>query len=236
MKTIHCHVAKPTASHRQRYWLALGLALGIGLCLYASQHHDGFNNAPPGTLKYLIFEGEAGSKGYNSYNRGSLRCAKSNRQPLNLTSMSIEQIQYYQSLPACAPNKLLAVGHYQMVPETLSQAVKVLNIPTHAPFTPELQDRIFALYLAREKQPAINHWICEGKGLRTAAHAVAGEWAIFQTPYTQRGVYDGLGNNKARISAYRVLNALLHARLRYITLTTLGTPAHQAYAMALGVE
>ena len=63
MKTIHCHVAKPTASHRQRYWLALGLALGIGLCLYASQHSSSFNNAPPGTLKYLIFEGEAGSKG-----------------------------------------------------------------------------------------------------------------------------------------------------------------------------
>lgn len=236
MNIIHCHIATRHSPTRQRYWLALGLAFGIGISLYANHYGDRFNHAPPGTLKYLIMQGEAGTKGYNSYNRGSLRCAKSNRQMLNLTSMSIQQIQYYQSLPACTAQKLLAVGHYQMVPETLNQAVKSLNIPANAPFTPDLQDRIFALYLAREKQPAINRWICEGKNLRAAAHAVAGEWAIFQTPYTQRGLYDGLGNNKARISSYRVLNALLHARLRYVTLTTLGTPMHKAYAIALGVE
>lgn len=154
-------------------------------------------NAPHNTLKRLILEGEAGARGYNSYNRGSMRCAKSNNKPLDLTKMTVGEIRRYQSMPSCTTEKLLAVGHYQIVPETLEHAVRTLNIPDNARFTPQLQD--FALYLAKEKQPAIRRWICTGNGLYQASHAVAGEWAIFKTPYTNRGVYDGKGNNKARI-------------------------------------
>ena len=237
MKTIHCHVAVPTKSFWQDYWLGLGLAAGIGLSILSGGFHTFGHDAsaPAGTLKHLIMEGEAGSKGYNSYNRGSMRCAKGNRQNLQLTNMSIQQIQYYQSLPACTPNKLLAVGHYQMVPETLNRAVRTLNIPRSTRFTPQVQDTIFALYLAKEKQPAIRRWICGGQNIKQAAHAVAGEWAIFKTPYTNRGVYHGLGSNKARIGSHRVIRALMRARQHYYTLTKTGMPADKAYAMALGV-
>ena len=238
-KTVHYYVDHPA----QTWWLSntwvIGLAIGIGLSVLAggaSLLKYKSAKAPPGTLKHLIFEGESGTRGYNSYNRGSMRCAKSNRRDLNLTNMTIQQIQYYQSLPSCSHEKLLAVGHYQIVPETLNKAVRTLNLPPHTKFTPEVQDSIFALYLAKEKQPAIRRWICTGEGLHRAAHAVAGEWAIFKTPYTGRGVYDGHGNNHARISAKRVLSALEKARSDYMKLTDAGLDPDSAYAAALGVK
>ena len=238
-KTIHYYVDHPTNNGWLSSPWAIGLAIGIGLSVLAGgtsllKHKSA--KAPAGTLKYLIFEGESGTRGYNSYNRGSMRCAKNNRRDLNLTNMTIQQIQYYQSLPSCSHEKLLAVGHYQIVPETLNKAVQSLNLPRHTKFTPEVQDSIFALYLAKEKQPAIRRWICTGEGLHRAAHAVAGEWAIFKTPYTGRGVYDGNGNNHARISAKRVLSALEKARSDYMKLTDAGLDPDSAYAAALGVK
>ncbi len=238
MNTIHYYVDQPQPSGWRHNFLVLGLAAGIGLSILAGGtsllKSDG--KAAPGTLKGLIFEGESGVRGYNSYNRGSMRCAKSNRKKLDLTNMTIKDIQYYQSLPACSQDKLLAVGHYQIVPETLDKAVKALNIPRHKPFSPEVQDTIFALYLAKEKQPAIKRWIYTGQDLNRAAHAVAGEWAIFKTPYTNRGVYDGHGNNHARISAKRVVRALQKARDDYLQLTDAGLDPDTAYAAALGVQ
>lgn len=236
LKTVHYYVARPQAARWYNNWLLLGLGLGIVVSMLSVGFYSSTLNAPHNTLKRLILEGEAGARGYNSYNRGSMRCAKSNNKPLDLTKMTVGEIRRYQSMPSCTTEKLLAVGHYQIVPETLEHAVRTLNIPDSARFTPQLQDKIFALYLAKEKQPAIRRWICTGNGLYQASHAVAGEWAIFKTPYTNRGVYDGKGNNKARISAHRVKKALVRARVQYVMLTQAGTPSNTAYAMALGVN
>ena len=186
-------------------------------------------------MKRLIQVGEAGSRGYNSYNRGSMRCTKSNSSPLKLTSMTIGEIQYYQSLPSCSPNKLLAVGHYQIIPETLNRAVRELGIPKSAMFTPNVQDTIFAHYLAKEKQPAIHRWVSSGQDLHSASYAVAQEWAIFKAP-NGRGLYDGKGTNKARISAVQVRLALEKARQDYMRLTLSGYTTEDAYARALGVH
>lgn len=232
MNSIHYHVGAPAVMsviHRHWFGFALGLLVSLWAAGTAFQGH-----APPGTLKKLILEGEAGTRGYNSYNRGSMRCAKSNRVSLNLTGMTIGQIQYYQSLPSCSAQKLLAVGHYQIVPETLDRAVKELDLSASTPFTPKVQDTIFALYLAKEKQPAIHRWVRNGEDLYSASYAVAREWAIFQAP-TGRGVYDGKGTNKARISTVRVKHALLKAREDFLKLTDTGLDPDSAYAKALGV-
>ena len=236
LKSIHYYVNRPQRTPWYKSWFTLGLGLGIVVSMLSVGFYSTTLHAPNGSLKRLILEGEAGSRGYNSYNRGSMRCAKSNRKPLDLTNMTVGEIRRYQALPACTSDKLLAVGHYQIVPETLEHAIRTLNIPDHARFTPQLQDKIFALYLAKEKQPAIRRWICTGNGLHQASHAVAGEWAIFKTPYTNRGVYDGKGSNRARISAHRVKKALVRARVQYVMLTQAGTPSNKAYAMALGVS
>lgn len=235
MNVLHYQVGSPQAAgFVYRHWLAF--SIGILLCLMATGkalHHG--HNAPPGTLKKLILDGEAGSRGYNSYNRGSMRCAKSNSAPLNLTNMSIGQIQYYQSLPSCSSQKLLAVGHYQIVPETLDIAVRTLKLPPSTRFTPAVQDRIFAFYLAKEKQPAIDRWVRQGQGLYSASYAIAKEWAIFKAP-NGRGVYDGNGNNRARISSVKVTLALRKAREDYLHLIHKGLDEDTAYATALGVK
>lgn len=192
--------------------------------------------ASPVTLKALILENESGEKGYKSYNRGSRSCAKSNKADINLTSMTIAEIQYFQALPTCTASKLLAVGHYQIVPETLNLAVNALKIPKEAKFTPGLQDRIFAFYLTQGKQPAIARYIKTGKGIENASHHMACEWAIFQSAKTGRGVYDGVGNNKARVKARRVVDALYTARQTYVRMVNDGAGEHQAYAAAVGIQ
>lgn len=234
MSSVHYYVGSPARGIIHRHWLGFALGLAVSLFAAGTALHN-YRGTPPGTLKKLILEGEAGTRGYNSYNRGSMRCAKSNDTPLNLTDMTIGQIQYYQSLPSCSAQKLLAVGHYQIVPETLDQAVRELALPASTPFTPEVQDTIFALYLAKEKQPAIHHWVRTGQDLYAASYAVAQEWAIFQAP-NGRGVYDGNGNNKARISAEKVIHALEKARHDYLQLTDAGLDTDTAYATALGVR
>ncbi|MBJ6611197.1 MAG: hypothetical protein JG718_12620 [Candidatus Thiothrix moscowensis] len=233
MNSIHYHVGSPVKAF-SRHWLAFTAGIVLSLLAAGTGLHYSNSHAPPGTLKKLILEGESGSRGYNSYNRGSMRCAKSNRAPLNLTGMTIREIQYYQSLPSCSTQKLLAVGHYQIIPETLNHAVRELNLHPSTPFSPAVQDTIFALYLAKEKQPAIDRWVRHGQDLYSAKYAVAREWAAFKAP-SGRGLYDGKGNNKARISSTRVEGALRKARDDFQKLVDAGLDEDTAYATALGI-
>lgn len=193
-------------------------------------------NGSKETLKSLIFQGEAGKRGYNAYNRGSSKCRGSAKRYLHLTSMSMADLQYYQQkLPSCHPQKILAAGHYQTIPDTLDLCVKQLNLPSSTLFSKTTQDRIFYQCLAGTKQPAIKRYITTGNQLKQAAHAVAEEWAIFASPYTGRGVHDGKGINRARIDAKQVLMALMNARSTYTQQIAKGVSHDSAYALALGV-
>lgn len=205
------------------------------VALKTERDYEEFQGQATPTLKSLIRKGESGARGYNSYNRGSTSCAKSNKDALPLTEMTIAQVQKYQSLPTCHKQKLLAVGHYQIVPKTLNNAIAAMKIPRNAKFTPELQDSIFAFYLTQGKQPAIRQYITTGKGIKRAAHAVAGEWAIFQSVYTNRGVYDKVGTNHARIKAEKVVQALYRGRMVFTELVNAGFSTNDAYAKAVGL-
>ena len=239
---LHTHIgAIPSSKKANSQWNVIVVASLIGGALSligGAKIADNYVTEKAGkdTLKGLIFEGESGSRGYNSYNRGSMRCAKSNRKNINLTGMTVDQIKRYQSMPVCTHEKLLAVGHYQIVPDTLTYCNRVVGISGSTAFTPQVQDKIFALCLAGEKRPAIRRWVREGVGIKVAAHAVANEWKIFKSPYTGRGTADGVGNNKARISALRVLSALQNARIDYLKLIDTGIDPDTAYATALGAQ
>jgi hypothetical protein len=186
-----------------------------------------------GTFKHLIKVGESGRRGYNSYNRGSTRCAASNKTALNISGMTLKQIAYYQALPACSANKLLAVGFYQDI--DITRCKRALNLPDSTIYSPAIQDKCFALYLVGEKQPAIKYWITGGKNIKWAGHMASAEFAGLKSPILGRGYHDGNGNNKATVSAQSVLNALQNARTIYQEKKAAGASHEEAYTAALGV-
>ena len=66
-------------------------------------------------LATLIHLGESKRRGYNDYNRGSSKNAPSNKENIKLTDMTLEEIMRKQQLPLMNPDRLLAVGKYQVI-------------------------------------------------------------------------------------------------------------------------
>lgn len=217
----------------------IGIGMGIALMIAAQQPKQ---NTPPnteepvvkGTFKHLIKVGESGKRGYNSYNRGSTRCAKSNREAINLESMTFKQIEFYQGLPACHRQKLLAVGFYQDI--DVSRCRRKLSLPSSTMYSKSVQDKCFGLYLVGEKQPAIKYWITRGKNIKWAGHMASAEFAGLKSPLLGRGYHDGNGNNRATVPAKEVLEALEHARTIYQQQKSAGASHDEAYLAALGVS
>ena len=211
----------------------IGAVLGVSVMMASKPEVIAEPVVATGTLKHLIKVGESGKRGYNSYNRGSTRCAKSNRANINIAGMTLDQIAYYQALPTCHSNKLLAVGFYQDI--DVRRCQRRLNLAGSTVYSPAVQDRCFALYLVGSKQPAIERWITKGKQARMAGHYASAEFAGLSSPILGRGYHDGNGNNKATVSASKVMSALHNARAIYLKRRAEGVGHDDAYAEALGV-
>jgi hypothetical protein len=187
-----------------------------------------------GSFASLIRSGESGKRGYNAYNRGSDRGSPSNKENINLTGMTVGAIMEAQARRKGDPQRLFAVGKYQMIPKTLRGGVNKLGISTGELFSPELQERLFADYLAGVKRPAIGKFI-RGKSEdpNNAINSASAEWAALQNT-SGRGTYDNQGTNHARITAEQVKAALIKARTKYAELIKSGVADKKAYGMAIG--
>jgi peptidoglycan hydrolase-like protein with peptidoglycan-binding domain len=138
----------------------------------------------------LITQGESGTAGYNAYNRGTYIDAdgkahiRSAHEPIDFSQMTLGQVLDQQHAPRNSPDKLLAVGKYQIIPDTMSDAARKLQLDRNQPFTPELQDKIFSQYLIVDKRPAVHDYITgqPGASLHEAQADLASEWASFGDP------------------------------------------------------
>lgn len=160
----------------------------------------------------LIAQGEGG---YNSYNRGSAGDARG--ATIDFSRMTVGELQEAQHLPRRDPDRLFAVGKYQIIPGTMDGAVRGLRLDPDQRFTPELQERIFSDYLIVQKRPDIHGYITgkPGVSLHDAQEAMAAEWASVADPDTGRSRYGGMGGNRASISAERAGEALQAMRAEY---------------------
>ena len=164
-----------------------------------------------------------GEGDYGSSNRGT----KNNkiqgstnttvRGGLELTKLTIEEISKYQKIKdPDNPDRLFAVGKYQLIPTTFDMAVKALGLPKNTVFSKEVQEDI-GRYLLFEKRPALGSYIKgesndEAKALLEAAK----EWASLPNPKTGNSYY-GKGN-KAQHSLNETKIALNKARNEYAKL------------------
>lgn len=132
-----------------------------------------FNNRKKGWAKSTFAQllGKVESKNdYTAYNRTtpSLQSFYST----NLTSMSLEEVQEKH-----ASRYFFAIGRYQIIPSTLSGAIKHLGLSLASRFDEDLQDLIFDEYLIKVKRKAFIDYL-EGDGsVESAIYAWAMEFA-----------------------------------------------------------
>lgn len=171
----------------------------------------------PSRLSNLIGSGEGG---YTSYNRGI--AGDSGGRGIDFSQMTVGEIMRRQDLPRNDPQRLFAVGKFQIIPGTMEEAVRALAIDRNARFTPELQERMFHDYLIDEKRPAVRAFITapDGQGtpalLQRAQIALAQEFASVADPRTGRSYYDGdSAGNASSITARQSAEALSAMRAEY---------------------
>ncbi|MEM7679265.1 MAG: peptidoglycan-binding domain-containing protein, partial [Myxococcota bacterium] len=174
--------------------------------------NDAVASAPTSsTLGDLISRGEGG---YNSFNRG--RAGDSGGREIDFSQLTVGEVMRRQALPQNDPDRLFAVGRFQVIPSTMTEAVNNLGIDKNQRFTPELQEQIFADYLIDDKRPAVNAYITgRSDNLGAAQLALAQEFASVADPRTGRSFYDGIGNNSASITANEAAGALNDMRAQY---------------------
>ena len=99
---------------------------------------------------------ESGGAGYNAYNKGTVNniIIGSDKQ-IDLSSITIEEYFRKSRLPMNDPDRLFAVGKYQIIPGTMGDAVKSLSLdPKTTYLTPSTQETIFG-----QQFPACPKWL-----------------------------------------------------------------------------
>lgn len=184
-------------------------------------------------LSELLARGEGG---YGSYNRG--RAGDANGRTIDFSQMTVGELQALQHLPRQDPDRLFAVGKYQIIPGTMDLAVRALRLDPNERFTPELQERIFSEYLISQKQPGIRAYITgqPGASLHNAQQQLANEWASVADPDTGLSVHGRVGNNRASITADQAAEALNAMRARYAENVRQGMSAEDAWRATTAVD
>ena len=166
------------------------------------------------SLANLIGKAESNND-YNAYNRGTaggkILGANFNR---SLVTSRISAILADMSLNAENTNRLFAVGRYQLIPDTLKDAIAVLKLDKTAIFNEALQDKIFTDYLLRHKRPHIFDYVSGlSDDIKAAALDASREWASIADPHTG---YSHYGNgNVASVKINEMNKALRVARSAY---------------------
>lgn len=186
----------------------------------------------PASLARLVASGEGS---YQSFNRGY--AGDSADSSIDFSKMTVGDLMTRQTLPKGHPSRVFAFGRYQIVPDTMKEAVTNLGIPLNAPVTDTLQDKIFSDYLVKDKRAGIRDYITGASNDVTAATLEgAKEFASVANPVTGRSYHEGKGNNAASISAKDFSIQLNSARSNYKAAIDSGMNQDDAYRSAVGIS
>jgi hypothetical protein len=178
-----------------------------------------------GALGELIASGEGD---YNSFNRGVAGDAKGKK--INFAMMTLADIMADQAKPKGDPNRLFAVGKYQVIPVTMRGARDALNLDTSRNFTPKVQEQIFRMFLIGSKRPLVKGFIT-GKSdkLIAAQLALAQEFASVADPNTGKSFFDKLAGNSSSITALQTAKALNAEKAAFAKLVAGGKSESDAW-------
>lgn len=208
----------------------------IGLKTDAVNQQGGV--AVGGNSRLGVFAGVADAVGfgegdYNSVNRGTdPRTGKSyGSTKANLSEMTINQVLERNKKPFGDPDRMNAVGKYQIIASTMKGLVSKMGLTGEEKLTPEMQDRLFMALMPK----ATTDYVSGRSTDRNAAiTGLAKEYASIGVPVDMKGhvqnvragqsFYHGYGGNKANPQSLpKVAAALDVARAQ-----TVGKPTQPA--------
>ena len=171
---------------------------------------------------------------YNAYNKGTKNNKiigadfdENNESVINFSDMTIEEYLRRGDLSINDPNKLFAVGRYQIIPTTMHDIVNKLKInPKNTKLTPDIQDMLFTEGLIKRKRPIVDDYLNGKPGVTRdmAVMELAKEFASIGIPYDlpARGLkkgqsfYEGTGGNAAHNKPEDVGTALDADKLKIL--------------------
>jgi len=170
------------------------------------------------SLASNIAQFESGKAGYNAYNKGTVGNKMiGSDKPIDFSNMSIAEYLKRGSLDSSNPDRIFAMGKYQIVPDTMKQLVKALKLdPDKTLLDATTQDLLFTEGLIKQKRQNVADYLAGRSDNRDAAILdLAKEFASVGVPYpagkaTRRGesYYAGIGGNQAHNSPEQVGAAL----------------------------
>lgn len=177
---------------------------------------------------------KAAGKAYQSYNKGKAHGYKAGT--MDLEKMPLSEVMRLQNLPKNHPDKLFAVGAYQVIPETMKAAVTALGLdPDKTTYDAATQTKIMA-WLTTEKpgRKGIGDFIRgDSDDILKAQEQMSQEWASMASVSKGGRSYYSDGVNKAKIGLEQTRAALEDAKKRYQENIALGMDPQIAYESAL---
>src|SRR5262249_1633824 len=111
------------------------------------------------------------------------------------------------------------VGKYQMIPGTMQDAIRRMNLDTSAKFDPKMQEFLFRHFLIGKKRPAIRKYVSNptpsNSDLTLALKDMAEEFASVGEPPGDQSHFGSVGHNRALISFRDVADRLLKENKAY---------------------
>lgn len=207
----------------------LNMATQIGATGFTTQSNFGTGTSvlSTGVLSEVMARHE--TKGdYNLANQGVGHKYRAVKR--DFSNMTVAEVMQQQSLDKNDPNKLFAVGKYQIIPETLKQAVAQGVIKPTDKFDQTTQDKAY-VYLTQQRSAVKNFITGKSNDINSANDELGKVWASVQKSNGQ-GHYDKDGVNKARTSTQDVQSALAKSREVYQQAIAAGSSEQEAYEMA----
>jgi type VI secretion system secreted protein VgrG len=151
-------------------------------------------------------------------NRGTAGDTLQGVPGLKVSALTVGEVIRLQARGA-----VFAVGAFQFIPSTLSEAVQAAGVPLSRRFDAATQEAL-ALHLLRVKRPEVSAYVRGVGGLEPAALALAKEWASIGTPTpagdaVRRGesFYGSVGGNLATMPPDEAEALLMSARAGTLT-------------------
>lgn len=178
-------------------------------------------------LSSNISKYESGAAGYNAYNKGTdgNKIVASDKE-IDFSNMTIDEFLRRGKLKKGDPDKIFAMGKYQIIPDTMEGIVKKLGIDKSTKLDAATQDLLFTEGLMKNKRPAVESFVTgKSNDLNGAVLALAQEFASVGVPFpagkaTKRGESYYGGANKAHNPPEQVEQALLSDREKNKSETT----------------
>lgn len=168
-------------------------------------------NLPPPPKNPIIPVADVIAKGegnWDSVNRG--RAGDTPGGIVSVTGKKFSDLTVGQ-VKGLQRTTIYAVGRYQMIPSTLSYAVRKAGVAASERFTPQVQNRLLQALLDH-KRPSIGAYIRgEHSNLAQAVRAMALEWA--SVAWNGASLYGG--SNRAHVTSHEAGVALREARRLY---------------------